>query len=37
VPQDLDLHLILDNYATHKAPKVKPWLLRHPRFTCTSP
>jgi transposase len=32
VPQDLDLHLVLDNYATHKTPKVKDWLLRHPRF-----
>ena len=32
VPQDLDLHLVLDNYATHKTPKVKQWLLRHPRF-----
>ena len=32
VPKDLDLHLILDNYATHKTPEVKRWLLRHPRF-----
>jgi transposase len=32
VPTDLDLHLVLDNYATHKAPKVKEWLIRHPRF-----
>src|SRR5690606_18807737 len=31
-PADLDLHLIVDNYATHKHPKVKAWLLRHPRF-----
>ncbi len=28
----LDLHLIVDNYATHKHPKVKAWLKRHPRF-----
>lgn len=28
----LDLHLIVDNYATHKHPKVKAWLARHPRF-----
>ena len=28
----LDLHLIIDNYATHKHPKVKLWLKRHPRF-----
>ncbi len=31
-PPDLDLHLILDNYAAHKAPAVKRWLARHPRF-----
>jgi len=29
---DLDLHLIVDNYATHKHPKVRRWLTRHPRF-----
>ena len=27
-----DLHIIVDNYATHKHPKVKNWLLKHPRF-----
>src|SRR5664280_571034 len=32
VPNDLDVHLILDNYATHKTPEIKRWLLRHPRF-----
>jgi transposase len=32
VPQDLDLHLVLDNYATHKTPEIRKWLLRHPRF-----
>ena len=31
-PPDLDLHLIVDNYATHKHPKVKNWLKRHKRF-----
>ena len=31
-PPDLDLHLILDHYATHKHPKVRAWLARHPRF-----
>ena len=31
-PKDLDIHLIQDNYATHKHPKVKAWLKRHPRF-----
>ncbi len=28
----LGLHLVVDNYATHKHPKVKAWLKRHPRF-----
>ena len=32
VPRDLDLHLVLDNYATHKTPEIHKWLLRHPRF-----
>ena len=31
-PRDLDLHVIADNYAAHKHPKVKSWLKRHPRF-----
>jgi transposase len=31
-PPDVDLHLIADNYATHKHPKVRAWLKRHPRF-----
>src|SRR3989441_2679728 len=31
-PSDLDLHLIVDNYATHKHPRVKSWMRRHPRF-----
>jgi len=31
-PAQLELHLIVDNYATHKHPKVKSWLRRHPRF-----
>jgi transposase len=31
-PADLQLHLIVDNYATHKHPKVRAWLERHPRF-----
>ena len=29
---DLNLHLIIDNYATHKHPRVQAWLRRHPRF-----
>jgi transposase len=32
VPRTLDLHLILDNYGTHKHPNVKRWLKKHPRF-----
>jgi transposase len=32
VPDDLDVHLVLDNLATHKTPKVHRWLLRHRRF-----
>ncbi|WP_125043874.1 IS630 family transposase [Streptomyces chrestomyceticus] len=32
VPAGLGVHLILDNYATHKTPAVKTWLLAHPRF-----
>jgi len=31
-PAELDLHLIVDNYSTHKHEKVKRWLERHPRF-----
>jgi transposase len=31
-PADLDIHIIADNYATHKPPQVKKWLERHPRF-----
>jgi transposase len=34
VPAELDIHLILDNYGTHKTPKVKHWLTRHARFHC---
>jgi transposase len=32
-PQDKALHLIADNYATHKHPKVQRWLAKHPRIT----
>ena len=32
VPPTLDVHLILDNYGTHKTPTVKAWFARHPRF-----
>jgi len=32
VPPELDVHLILDNYAVHKHEKVKAWFARHPRY-----
>jgi transposase len=32
VPEDLDVHLVVDNVSTHKTPEIKKWLLRHPRF-----
>ena len=32
-PKKTPLHLIVDNYGTHKQPKVKVWLEKHPRFT----
>ena len=40
VPTDLDVHLVMDNYATHKTPAIRDWFARHPRwhihFTPTS-
>ncbi len=32
VPEDLEIHAVVDNYATHKHPKVKRWLAVHPRW-----
>ncbi len=32
LPPKLDVHLIVDNYATHKHPKVRAWLAKRPRF-----
>jgi len=32
VPDDLDVHVIVDNSSTHKTPEIRRWLLRHPRF-----
>lgn len=32
VPPELDVHLILDNYGTHKTPMIRRWLARRPRF-----
>ena len=32
VPEDMELRLLLDNYASHNHPKVKAWLIAHPRY-----
>ncbi len=32
VPPGLDVHLVMDNYGTHKTPAVRAWFARHPRF-----
>ncbi|HTF88750.1 MAG TPA: IS630 family transposase [Planctomycetota bacterium] len=32
VPAELDVHLVMDNYATHKTPAIHRWLIRRPRF-----
>jgi transposase len=32
VPANMAVHLVLDNYGTHKTPLIQRWLLRHPRF-----
>ena len=32
VPAGLDVHLVCDNYGTHKTPEIQDWLARHPRF-----
>jgi transposase len=32
VPAELDVHLICDNYGTHKTPAIRAWLAKHPRF-----
>lgn len=32
VPRDLDIHIVVDNYATHKHPKIKRWLAARPRY-----
>ncbi len=32
VPPDLAIHLVMDNYGTHKTPSVRAWFARHPRF-----
>ena len=37
VPRHLDVHIILDNYGTHKHPAVRNWFTESPAITCTSP
>ncbi len=32
VPNEMDVHLVMDNYGTHKTPSIKSWFARHPRF-----
>jgi transposase len=32
VPRELDVHLVMDNYATHKTPLIRDWLVRRPRW-----
>ena len=32
VPDGLDIHIVMDNYATHKTPKIKAWLARRPHY-----
>lgn len=32
VPEELDVHLVLDNYGTHKTPLIRRWLVKRPRF-----
>lgn len=32
VPPDLEVHVVMDNLSTHKAPSIKRWFARHPRF-----
>ena len=33
VPHDLDIHLVVDNYSTHKHPDVRRWIAAHPRYS----
>jgi transposase len=32
IPSDVDVHLVMDNYGTHKVQRVKNWFARHPRY-----
>jgi transposase len=33
IPDDLDVHIVLDNVSSHKTPSIQRWLVKHPRFT----
>jgi hypothetical protein len=35
VPDELEVHLVVDNVSTHKTLEIHRWLHRHPRFTST--
>ena len=32
VPEDIDIHIVMDNYATHKTPRIRAWLARRPHY-----
>jgi DDE superfamily endonuclease len=36
LPRDFEVHLVMDNYGTHKVNKVRSWMVRHPRYHVTS-
>src|SRR4051794_15149474 len=36
VPADLHVHIVLDNYGTHKTALIRNWFAKRPVFTCTS-
>jgi hypothetical protein len=36
VPEQLDIHVVLDNSSTHKTPSIQRWLVRHRASRCTS-
>lgn len=35
--KESDVHVVMDNYGTHKTPMIRAWLAKRPRFKCTSP
>ena len=34
VPSELDVHIIVDNYGTHKTALIRKWFAKRPRFSC---